>query len=94
MMFIDIHRLFIQTRISEELQNADVMLKRMKNSASNDNFGTPSPAYRSVHDKFAGMVKRDGSMNTYRVKSQLEQQQKIQNQVTYIRYVNYIVLYC
>ena len=72
---------YFQTRISDELQNAAVMLKRVKNSGSNENFDTPSPAYRSVQDKFAGMVKRDGSMNTYRVKSQLEQQQKLQNQV-------------
>lgn len=72
----------MQNRIDVELKNAHVMLERMKASESQEN--SQSPLYRSVQDKFAGMTKKDGSMNTYKVKSELEQQQRLQNQVCLI----------
>lgn len=40
-----------------------------------------STPYRTVKDKFAGMTKRDGSIDTLKVKSSLQQQYKLQNQV-------------
>jgi len=40
---------------------------------------------RSLKDKFGTMVKRDGQLDTSKVKTTLEAQQKLQNKVKVIR---------
>lgn len=78
--------IFFQQKLTYELAEIRDKLEKVREAEpilQPSVFGAENgiPVYRTVEEKFSGFTKKDGSMDTIKVKTTLQQQQKLQKQV-------------